>query len=161
MYTISWYFGTVDTYASLDEACVHFYRYYCATGRSFDAENVKAWRGQGCCLKKDGKELSSMEMLSHGKKLLPLWNSYEFWNAGLWRQGPVKGVRKWRGGPGYYRRVKTMQERRLNLSAMTDEGVVHVRGKRRNLPSTWDDFCRTQQHTWKEQFRGRKSWDRP
>lgn len=33
-----------------------------------------------------------------------------------------------------------------------------VRGKRRNLPTCWDDLCRIPQKSWKEQSKKRKQW---
>lgn len=49
----------------------------------------------------------------------------------------------------YHRKISTMSERRQNVGVVHDEGQVMVRGRRRHLPSSWDDFCRCVQHSWK------------
>ena len=99
-------------------------------------------------------------MLYCGGRLTDLWNSYEFINSDRFRNGSVRGIRKWRGGPGCYRRVRTMAERRQNLGVTREEGPTLVRANRNNLPSTWDDVGRTIERSWKAQHRGQKAWDK-
>lgn len=74
---------------------------------------------------------------------------WETWNG----EGPVPGVRCWRGGNRYYRRPHTMMERRQAALVLTDEGEVPPRGARnlRNLPNGWDDFriAAREDRSWK------------
>ncbi len=70
------------------------------------------------------------------------------------RNGPVPytGVNH---GYNYYRNIKTTQERRLNYAY---EG--YTRGKRRNLPCSWDDINRSDvgiKQSWKKNKK-RKQW---
>jgi len=77
--------------------------------------------------------------------------------------GPVPGVHKRPASSGYFRRVGTHTERRLNALVLREEGEVASRPARQgyNLPSSWDDVHRDRQTGWKAQHKGRKSWDRP
>jgi hypothetical protein len=72
------------------------------------------------------------------------------------RNGPVPGVSNKYHFYNYYRRIKTTQERRINCAHHK-----YTRGKRRNLPSAWDDIARsdfTNGHSsWKNQKK-RKQW---
>jgi len=80
-----------------------------------------------------------------------------------WRQGPVPGVSKRRGGSSR-RRWRTQQERRDNAFVLLDEGEVAARPCRRGgyLPHSWDwsPYAKGLRG-WKGQHKGRKSWDRP
>jgi hypothetical protein len=70
------------------------------------------------------------------------------------RNGPVPHTRCWRPGGSMYRAVRTANERRANAAAIEDAREAGrkdpVRGRRRALPSTWDDV-RVERHgrTWK------------
>lgn len=57
----------------------------------------------------------------------------------------------------YYRKVKTLQERRL---ACSEEHKPFVRSARNetNLPNSWDDINVFLQYNWKEQTKFRKQW---
>lgn len=80
---------------------------------------------------------------------------YPQWNG----EGPVPGVRKYRGGHRYYRRIRTTNERRQ--AQRMDPSDVLPRGRRsvRMLPNAWDDYvrgdreCRSwkrhRKHQWK------------
>ena len=160
MYEIFWYGANLGSYESLDEACVNLYRTFEATAYSLNEGEVNAWTAEESGIKKNDRWMSTLEMLHHGRRLIALWNSYEFFNSDLFRNGSVRGIRKWRGGGGYYRRIRTMAERRQNMTVVMDEGRFLVRGGRAHLPSTWDDIGRTVQRGWKSQFRGKKAWDR-
>lgn len=77
--------------------------------------------------------------------------------------GPVPGIRKWRGGNGYCRRMRTTSEQRLNALTLLEEGEISARAARsgRNLANSWDDHCRHRQEGWKAQHKGCKSWAHP
>lgn len=71
------------------------------------------------------------------------WNSrwtrmWDCWNG----EGPVPGVRCYRGGGHYYRRPQTMMERRLAGLVLEEEGEVAPRGARKanHLPNAYDDY---------------------
>lgn len=162
MYDLFWYDANLGSYDSLEEASVRlFYNYQC-TDRELTDVDVNAWNKEGSGIKKAGRWLSTLELLYLGRRLSALWNSYEYHNASQFRNGSVNGIRKWRGGGGYYRRVRTMAERRQNMGVSGDEGVGLVRARRsgRNLPNTWDDIQRSRERGWKAQYRGKKAWDK-
>lgn len=83
-------------------------------------------------------------------------------NRGYCGYGPVPGVRKHRGGGGCCRRIRTTSERRLNALVLREEGEVAARPSRsgHGLPDSWDDIQRGHERNWKNQHKGRKSWDR-
>ena len=76
-----------------------------------------------------------------------------FWNG----EGPVPGTGRI-GSYSYFRRPETMAERRQNCAV--DPAEPAARARRQNLPSSWDDICRTWMRNWKAQHKGRKAWDR-
>lgn len=160
MYELFWFGANLGTEDSLEEACVALYRNFKSTGYGLNEDEVRAWTADGSGIKKNGRWMSTLEMLYCGRRLSELWNSYEFVNSDRFRQGTVPGIRKWRGGGSYYRRIRTMAERRQNLGVVMEEGRTMVRGRRVNLPNSWDDIGRTRQRSWKSQFRGKKAWDR-
>lgn len=160
MFDLFYYDANLGSYDSLEEACVALYRNFNCSGLSLCEENTHAWTSDGNGLKKNGRWLNTLEMLHCGARLSALWNSYEYHNSDRFRQGSVRGIRKWRGGSGYYRRMRTMAERRQNLGVVSDEGPALVRPTRNNLPNNWDDYGRTRDRNWKAQHRGHKSWDK-
>lgn len=70
----------------------------------------------------------------------------------------VSHTRKYRGGGGYYRKIGTTAENRMNQCIDPDD--IPARSSRRKLPDSWDDFIRHNQRCWKKQHRGMKAWDR-
>jgi hypothetical protein len=56
--------------------------------------------------------------------------------------GPVPGVRKFRGGGRYFRRMSHMNARRQAALVLEDEGEVAPRAARNlhGLPNPWDDY---------------------
>lgn len=160
MYELFWYGANVGAYDSVEEACVFLHRNFKSTGYGLNEAEVNAWNAEGSGIKKNGRWMSTLEMLYCGRRLNDLWNSYEFVNSDRFRQGTVPGIRKWRGGGGYYRRIATMAERRQNMAVIFDEGRTLVRGRRAHLPNAWDDIGRTIQRGWKSQHRGKKAWDK-
>jgi hypothetical protein len=73
----------------------------------------------------------------------------------------------WRGGGydnrirGYHRGPKTTRERRLNEAHVADYGWELVRGRRRCLPSNWDDRAVSiykSEDNWKHHSKRRKQW---
>lgn len=160
MYEIYWYNANLGSYDSLEEACVALYRNFLSTGFGLTEAEVNAWTAGGSGIKKNGNWMSTLEMLHCGRRLNEMWNSYEFANSDRFRQSSVRGIRKWRGGGGYFRRIRTMAERRQNMAVIVDEGRRLVRGRRSKLPNSWDDIGRTVQRGWKSQHRGQKSWNK-
>ncbi len=57
------------------------------------------------------------------------------------------------GGFKQFRKIKTTNERKWNLSV----NKKYVRAKRRNIPNTWDDINRTHDKSWKSKKK-RKQW---
>lgn len=59
---------------------------------------------------------------------------------------------------GYYRKIRTTQERRY---ATACEHKPYVRGRRsfRSLPNTYDDLRYTDEKTWKARHKVRKQWE--
>jgi len=111
-----------------------------------------------------GALISMTELQAFGRRVssikMPRW-----WQtpAGyVRRNGPVPGIRKWRGG-SYFQSVQSQNERRTNCGVFEEEGEVPARASRRwtNLPDSWDDKQRNRERCWKAQHKGCKSWDRP
>jgi hypothetical protein len=75
-------------------------------------------------------------------------------------QGPVRGIRKRRGGFRWFRTINTSQEMRIHALVLNDEGEVPARAARsaKNLPTAWDDFLRVPLRSWKKQSKARKQW---
>lgn len=78
------------------------------------------------------------------------------------RQGPVEGIRCWRGGGGWFRDFSTQQEIRENdfLNNYDEEAReynIKSRGRRRRgaIPTKWDDYTRSDwgHNNWKRQRR--------
>jgi len=70
------------------------------------------------------------------------------------RNGPVPGTGGYSTG-NYFRQVKTTQEKRFNCAHHE-----YTRGKRRNIPSDWDDIKISDHytgHSWKKQHK-KKQW---
>ncbi len=109
-----------------------------------------------------GRPLATEELVAWGRRLFEALYAHRRFPGYVRRRGPVHGIRKWRGGGGYFRGVRTMAETRLNALVLVEEGEVGCRPSRRerNLPHSWDDVPRHRERSWKSQHRGRKSWDR-
>lgn len=61
----------------------------------------------------------------------------------------------------YYRNPSTIQERRINESHIEEYGEEFVRGRRRILPSSWDDISVSlwkTEDSWKHHSKRRKQW---
>ena len=56
-----------------------------------------------------------------------------------------------------FRNIHTTPERRWNIAHIDEHGKQFVRGARRNLPESWDDYVRCYQRTWKEK-KIKKQW---
>jgi hypothetical protein len=112
-----------------------------------------------------GKRVRIAHLLELGEQLDAERNAYRRrwrWRAVYCGFGPVPGIRKWRGGRSYMRRIHTTAERRLNGLVLFEEGEVACRAARNthNLPHSWDDIMRHRENGWKSQHKGAKSWDR-
>ena len=152
MYDIYWYGRVHFRTANRAEACVELARMFACTYLAFNEASAAEWIAEGSGISFDEKPLNTFGYLCEGRRLAEMAK----------QRGPVQGVRKWRGGSGYYRRVRTLQERRLNMAAMDEYGPEIVRGRRRdrNLPTAWDDIGRSNERGWKAQGKGRKNWVR-
>ena len=62
-----------------------------------------------------------------------------------------------RSGYKTFRSIHTTPERRWNIAHVDEHGKQFVRGARRNLPDSWDDYVRCYQRTWKEK-KIKKQW---
>lgn len=90
------------------------------------------------------------------------WFWYFYDHDRDFRNGPVPGIRCWRGGRSCTN-VSTKQEQTENEFLQYDEDCVDLqitpRGKRKHLPTSWDDYPKRRRgNSWKEQ---RKSQYKP
>ncbi|WP_434715653.1 hypothetical protein [Paraburkholderia sp. A3RO-2L] len=88
------------------------------------------------------------------------WRPYWYRLTDTWNgEGPVPGVRKYRGGRHYYRHPQTMPEIRQNALVLDEEGEVRARPRRGShyLPSCWDDRCvaARRDRSWKRHRKNR------
>lgn len=111
-------------------------------------------------LSPNGKVLDLKELQRHADNLFR--QSVAWYPAYYFRSGPVEGIRKSRGGYGFFRRPRTSAERRLNTLVLIEDGEVSCRARRKpnQLPNPWDDILRHKERCWKAQHKGRKAWDR-
>lgn len=107
-----------------------------------------------------GKLLNLDELVAWGRRLR--WAGYYSRYAYVFRDGPVSGIRKWRGGSSNTS-ARTQSERRLNAMVVKEDGEVSTRAARLgfNLPCSWDGRPRINERCWKSQHKGGKSWARP
>ncbi len=75
------------------------------------------------------------------------------------------GIKNWRFHTGYkrrgssmYRAIRTTAERRASAGVVKEEGEPEFRGRRRNVPNTWDDICKQYYRSWKECTKRRKQY---
>lgn len=60
-----------------------------------------------------------------------------------------------------FKKIKTFQELKLNCGHVIEYGYAMVRGRRRKLPTAWDDIpCQVwkQKKSWKHNSKRRKQW---
>jgi len=91
-----------------------------------------------------------MDELKHGDLLVTIhgWWRFRKGTKFRYRQGPVPGTSKWRGGGGCFRHPRTTQE--LGSGYIADDedlttltaSQVHKITRVRDLPSAWDDIIR-------------------
>ena len=107
------------------------------------------------------KQLVLEDLVAWGRRLR-YSSYYRGYGSYVFRNGPVSGVRKWRGGSSTTN-ARTQSERRLNAMVVKEDGEVSTRAARLgfNLPCSWDGRPRNNERCWKSQHRGGKSWDRP
>lgn len=101
------------------------------------------------------KDLDNLPEKTYGSYRRRLWFRYRNNWLGF-RNGPVPGVRKWRGGSGY-RCMRTTQELRRNS---WDKKYARKRRCRKYLPNSWDDVSSGKwdcNRSWKKQKK-RKQW---
>lgn len=112
-----------------------------------------------------GAVLDPVQLSEQGARLLTRQqkarNAHPLDRSDIRGQGPVWGVHCRRGGRRFSHPA-TMAERRLNAAWLADEGEPEVRACRRQnyLPNSRDLRWRYVQHSWKEECKGRKAWDR-
>lgn len=106
--------------------------------------------------KKLDKDVIEKEVFMPKYKYNKGWRYYSLYKDSNYlgfRNGPIPHTGK-RGGYNYYRDVKTTQERRMNCAHLE-----YTRGKRRNLPSSWEDIGRSDmmnKYSWKKQKKVRQ-----
>ncbi len=82
----------------------------------------------------------------------PWWKSHE--GKYYYRCGPVPSTgHRW--GKRCYRRPQTTNEYKLNTDP---EYKNYTRGKRRHLPTAWDDISLTYSKSWKDCTKKKKQW---
>ncbi len=112
-----------------------------------------------------GRAFDPVQLCDYGARLLTRRrerrHSQPLDRSNIRGQGSVFGVHCRRGGPRFSH-PQTMAERRQNTGWFAEEGEPEVRARRRHnyLPNSRDLRWRFVQHSWKEQSKGRKSWDR-
>lgn len=86
-----------------------------------------------------GEALTAADFFEFVQKPARRWGYRipDSWNG----EGPVPGIRAWRSGGHYFRRIRTTQERRW-ATPVAEEGEPAPRPERnlRNLPNSWDDY---------------------
>jgi hypothetical protein len=152
-----------ELFTSLDELAYAAYR-----ASWYLKDNARKWfvsetyAVEQCAFAPRGKPLAIAELVAWGGRLA--WNKYvlDTLSAYTHRQGPVRGIRKWRGGSSS-RPHQVQGQRRANALVLVEDGEVPARVSRCgfNLPDSWDGRRRINQRCWKSQHKGRKSWDRP
>lgn len=166
----------VKTYPSLEEAVrsLYFNKYW-----AYDNDTLKYGYLRYCSKNADYRHLGIISsgdtkiFLTCEGVIIPPWKVMEVYNnlpyvepyRASWarrpmfkfRDGPVHGIRCWRGGGSYHRRPGTHSERRdTAFHEAYDEDCleyeVKIRGRRRHksLPTSWDDLSKSD---WKA-----KSW---
>ncbi len=123
---------------------------------------IKSFETPGCCrtavLYDDkGNPLNLVETLRYvrNQEMMRWADRYPGY---VRRNGPVHGIRKWRGGGGHS--IRVIPETRLNALVVKEDGEVPARPARMSLPDPWDYDYRCVQRSWKTQRRGLKAWDR-
>jgi hypothetical protein len=108
-----------------------------------------------------GKPLVLEELVAWGRRLR-YSSYYGRYGCYVYRNGPVSGIRKWRGG-STNTNARTQSERRQNGMVVKEDGEVPARAVRTgfHLPCSWDGRYRQNERCWKSQHKGGKSWDRP
>lgn len=132
-------------------------------------QNARDWLGSSStalyqkAFSPRGGTLPIDELVTYGKRLSGERGFFWIKRVHTFRRGPVEGIRKWRGGSGYYRTFSNQGERQKNAGILADEGEVWPRAARQasNLPDSRDDYHRSSQRSWKSQHKGVKSWNRP
>lgn len=84
---------------------------------------------------------------------------YKYWKKnkvykGSFRQGPVEGIHKYRGGSGY-RPPKT---KHIFAMYANPEYKEYNRGTKKIIPKWWDDKIRQVEMNWKSQRKTKHQW---
>jgi hypothetical protein len=152
--------GSVSVYASLAQAKKelgirwiarsvgkHFREYLCTT-RTYDTDDdgnlvtvrKPEFQESEYVMRDDAGQpvtLADFQALTSREKYISYWaRKYATWNG----EGPVPGVRKWRGGRHYFRHFHVMHSRR-QASFFAEEGEVAPRCSQNEhgIPDPWDD----------------------
>lgn len=72
----------------------------------------------------------------------------------------VVGRKRYRRFKHYFKAVRTFQELKAAKGVVRDEGEPDFRGRRKNLPTSWDDLYRVRESSWKRSFKCRKQWQK-
>lgn len=101
----------------------------------------------------------------HGKLLHPNQLLNEYYEKYDPTNPAYTGMYRWRirtgskrRGGSIYRAISTTPERRACAGVVKEEGEPEFRGRRRNVPNTWDDVCKNYYRSWKECTKRRKQY---
>lgn len=126
----------VGTFTTLDDLCAQRWSYYLRSWSAlrFDSADLVDERGREGMLILDG--------FGDPVPMPVILGTLERMRAEARRKiadARLSFGRRWRHGHTL-RRVRTMAERRANQEDWVDGCHIPVRGRRRHLPSTWDDI---------------------
>jgi len=102
----------------------------------------------------------SQDFRKDAPELRPGDNLYTFYGklVGKFRRGSISGISRSCKYHGIRHKIRTTAERRANCAH-----IGYTRGKRRNIPTTWDDLTRMDQKwrcgvSWKRRKKTRFRW---
>lgn len=101
----------------------------------------------------------------HGKLVHPQQLLSEYYQKYDPNNVAYTGFRSWRistgskrRGSSIYRSISTTPELRAVAGVVKEDGEPEFRGNRRNVPNTWDDFCKSYYRSWKQCTKRRKQY---
>lgn len=137
--------------------------YWLRLNQGFRLESLAATSERGRTYALDELMVAAGRRIQEGYELRQLLRQWGSVTVPAYRRAPVPRTgRRPRYGRSWLRRPRTEAERRLNALVVVEDGEVPARSRRQGqaLPSSWDDIPREIPHGWKDQHRGRKSWDK-
>ena len=133
----------------------YFSRFVCCQNDYTPDKEFQFFRGDACINPKDWEEeaYALYEKEKKDKDYYKYWKKNKVYK-GSFRQGPVEGIHKYRGGSGH-RPPKTK-----HIFAMYDnpEYKEYNRGTKKIIPKWQDDKFRHVEMNWKSQRKTRHQW---